>query len=578
MESVYHRGMQRIIHFFQKEKRWFAFALFFLFCLPILLLLRSHAVLSTDDVEHHLARIANYYLALKHGYFPPSWASNLNLGFGYPMFVFAYHLPYAIATFFFISFPVSIQQSYTLTFALSYVFGMLGAYLYTRSHKLSPIISVIMASVYFTAPYMLSNIFSRGAFGEFIFLCFIPWTLYFLRKLFYSPQSVFFGSLFALSLFALITSHVSSLVWFGPLLFIYFYSLKKSEPTPVRTAMLHPIIWGVVGMLIAQPFIFPLFAENKWVWLPNHYIVLEYWKQFPDVRHLLFAWPWIQEHRTLSFLTIGFAVWTVIIFSFFVIWKNGKKSKPIMFWLMILFSCLFLMLPVSRPLWDVFIFMKSLQFPWRMLGAICTTGFILAVYLSQILPRKLLNIFMLLICVFSVIHLFVYARARGVISATDYDWFEYFKSGTSYDEYLPIWSIRYTPHHIYDRVLLREQGEKLFRGKKGVFTPAGNSTVTSWTGFDMDYTVTSSRAAEVIQKTMYYPGWKVWVDGVETSIVYEDAEFPGRVLIPVAEGTHRIQAKFTNDVVSRKIGWWLALGSIPLILFELVSALRTRKK
>lgn len=40
----------------------------------------------THDGENHLARFANYKLALKEGQFPPRWAPNLMNHSGYPVF------------------------------------------------------------------------------------------------------------------------------------------------------------------------------------------------------------------------------------------------------------------------------------------------------------------------------------------------------------------------------------------------------------------------------------------------------------------------------------------------------------
>ena len=37
----------------------------------------------THDGQNHLARLSNYYLALKQGQFPPRWAPNLDAGLGY---------------------------------------------------------------------------------------------------------------------------------------------------------------------------------------------------------------------------------------------------------------------------------------------------------------------------------------------------------------------------------------------------------------------------------------------------------------------------------------------------------------
>ena len=46
----------------------------------------------THDGENHLARIANYAVALRQGQFPPRWAPSFWAGYGYPVFNFNYPL------------------------------------------------------------------------------------------------------------------------------------------------------------------------------------------------------------------------------------------------------------------------------------------------------------------------------------------------------------------------------------------------------------------------------------------------------------------------------------------------------
>ena len=51
----------------------------------------------SHDGELHLARIAAYSQALKHGQFPVRWLPRLNHGYGYPVANFLYPLPFYLA-------------------------------------------------------------------------------------------------------------------------------------------------------------------------------------------------------------------------------------------------------------------------------------------------------------------------------------------------------------------------------------------------------------------------------------------------------------------------------------------------
>src|SRR5260370_42055205 len=81
----------------------------------------------THDGENHLARFANYMLAVRELQFPPRWAPNLFSHFGYPVFNFNYPLANIL------SLPFSLARlNYELTFkilAISAVFfGVVGVW------------------------------------------------------------------------------------------------------------------------------------------------------------------------------------------------------------------------------------------------------------------------------------------------------------------------------------------------------------------------------------------------------------------------------------------------------------------
>ena len=45
------------------------------------------------------------------------------------------------------------------------------------------------------------------------------------------------------------------------------------------------------------------------------------------------------------------------------------------------------------------------------------------------------------------------------------------------------------------------------------------------------------------------PGWKVWVDGKEAPIEYQDLNWRGVITYPVPVGEHKVVVKFTRTKV-----------------------------
>ncbi|KKS45471.1 MAG: hypothetical protein UV09_C0037G0003 [Candidatus Gottesmanbacteria bacterium GW2011_GWA2_42_18] len=52
---------------------------------------------TSHDGPHQIVRFYYYDQLLREGQFPPRWVGGLNYGFGYPLFIFSYHLPWVLA-------------------------------------------------------------------------------------------------------------------------------------------------------------------------------------------------------------------------------------------------------------------------------------------------------------------------------------------------------------------------------------------------------------------------------------------------------------------------------------------------
>src|SRR6185369_1693070 len=70
--------------------------------------------------------------------------------------------------------------------------------------------------------------------------------------------------------------------------------------------------------------------------------------------------------------------------------------------------------------------------------------------------------------------------------------------------------------------------------------PKSTFTVTSWKTGEHLYTVHAPKKTQVLENTMYYPGWRVFVDGNEVVVNYKDSKFPGRLVYEVEKGDHQI--------------------------------------
>ena len=71
-------------------------------------------------------------------------------------------------------------------------------------------------------------------------------------------------------------------------------------------------------------------------------------------------------------------------------------------------------------------------------------------------------------------------------------------------------------------------------------------SVTTWKTQLHRYTIDTPIPTTVVEHTMYYPGWRVWVDGQETQIDYRDAKNPGEIVFALPAGEHKVVARLTE--------------------------------
>lgn len=120
---------------------------------------------TSQDGELHLARIAAYSQALKHGQFPVRWAANLNYDYGYPIFNFVYPLPYLLTSGFnLVGFGLAV--SLKLVLGLSLILSAIFMYQAINFKLKSNWTGLTAAIVYLYAPYRILNVYVRTALGE----------------------------------------------------------------------------------------------------------------------------------------------------------------------------------------------------------------------------------------------------------------------------------------------------------------------------------------------------------------------------------------------------------------------------
>lgn len=521
-------------------------------------LFQDHLLVS-DDYLFHAARTANYYLALKQGQFPPRWAPNLNVSFGYPAFLYTYHLPYAVAAVIH-SMHFSIQQSLNLTVYIFVVVGMIGAYCLARYKKLSQVLSLSLGLVYVLNPYILLNIFWRGALGEIVFYCLLP-LFFWLVDVIVNTKPIKWSGLYivflAIIISALVLSHVISLFVLG-VLTVGYVSVQAWPITKHLHAYLNLLVAGLLAFLLSSWYLLPAQLEKNLIQFDSSKLATVYQQQF---LHILDIFGFVRTLQSNDFflnviqvgplllLMIGLIIWQIISKKNF----SHQGKKQLWMWGTVLVVSLFLTLSQSKFLWDSLGFLRVMQFPWRFLWVSNVALYFLLLEYSKLFSSKTQMIVIIVLLVCALWSAWAYAQPKGFFGRSDYEWYEADTTGSSFNEFTPVGA--QDGYNLSDKVIL-DQG-------------SGSVSVDSWNGTTMKYSTSSSIPSTVVQHTLYFPGWIVTIDGQSVTINSHTEKYPGLISFQVPEGTHSITTSFSGTTIIRQIGLYFSfLGcALTVIVF-----------
>ncbi|MEK7513411.1 MAG: YfhO family protein [Patescibacteria group bacterium] len=361
------------------------------------------------DSQAHIVRLWQFDKVLRSGQFPPAWAPDLYAGRGYPLFIFAYPLPYFIAESFHLlgaDFAVSLK----LTLVLAYFSSVVGMYF------LSGLVGAILWGF---APYMFVKIFITGSLGVVVAYAFIPWFFWAVK------QKKWLGASIFLSLWIL--SHPGKLVIFGPLLLLVF--LQN------RTAYRRFLFSILLALGLSAWYFLPANLELPYTHFKD-FVSHGYVNDFVPFSRLLYS-QWGTNapgwgDNSLS-QQVGIAQWLAIVLSLFF-WR---KLWP---YLLVFSLSIFLMLPQSKFIWDLPTPLQQVSTPWRFLSLAVFTAAISGALAVKMIQSKFLRY----LAAALLIGLALYGNRNHLrineVRFYDQAFFDnYTGVAAGWNEYLPIW-------------------------------------------------------------------------------------------------------------------------------------------
>lgn len=483
----------------------------------------------THDGQDHVARIANFYKNLSEGNIVPRWAGNLNWGYGHPILMFLYPLPsYLASIFHFLGF--SLIDSLKLVFGLSYIASGFAMYLWIKEY-LGEKAGLAAGILYTFAPYRFVDLYVRGAIGEHVAFVFPPLILYFLLKFSKESRSIYLLGI-SLSFASLVLSHNAISLMFLPIVFLYaFYLILRSNKDKLKLSLDYLISYAA-GFGLSAFFWMPAFFEGKYT-LRNIVTSNDYTSRFVNIESLIYG-PW-NYGGTGQFTTqVGILQLAVVILALFLtIYLFRKKDRNWIVSAALLvgfFASLFIMTSSSLPIWEKITTIQKFQFPWRFL----TLSVFFTASLGGFLIGSIEKRFKLLaLGVVVILALFLnkdYWHANGYLNKSDSFFNNVYNGTTDTGESAPIWSVRFM--------------EKRPKAHIEVISGRADIRELERTSTSHKYEVTSYLPTRIRENTLYFPGWRITVNGKPVNIEFQDPANRGLMTFFVEKGKHIIEVEF----------------------------------
>jgi len=536
----------------------YIFWLILISLIPLIALFHSGLLVAHDSVDH-VARIANFCQSLSEGNLIPRWAANLNWGYGHPILMFLYPLPSYFACIFHFG-GFSLVNSTKIVFALSFVFSGIFMYLWIREIW-GKEAGFLAGLLYMFAPYRFVDLYVRGAIGECSAFVWLPLVLYFVLKLNQKQHwRYLIGASFSLA--ALILSHNASSLMFLPVIFGYIaYLILNSNKKFLF--IIHYSLFIILGFSLSAFFWFPAFFEGKYTL--RDIVTKGNITGFEPIQRLIWS-PWNYGITGQFSVQLGVFQWLGVILAPFLIWKFWRQKDKIWIFLAFLFICfwlaVFLILPASRPLYLKISLLQKFQFAWRWLSLAIFPPAVFYAVIVYLLPQKF-KFFCL--CLFIGFSLYInrnFWHAKDYLYKPEHFYTQPYPGTTDTGESAPRWSVRFMEKFPKAHLEVIEGGVKIEeKERKSNYH---------------EYKVIAKTPARLLENTLYFPGWKIFVNGKPVEIQFQDPAYRGLMTFNIPEGEHKIAVQF-GETKLRQFANLISLGGL-IALFLSYFVLKLIKK
>ncbi|CAN5168021.1 hypothetical protein BH11PAT1_BH11PAT1_1380 [soil metagenome] len=589
-------------HFvYPRRKINLVFLLLLISLLPVVSILRK-GTYEAGTLTEHVQIAISFYQTLQDKNLIPLWSGASLAGYGSPVHLFLYPLPYyLIASIHLLG--LSFLASVKLLLALSFVGSGMTMYLWINEER-GKLPAFVAALFYLFAPYHLIELHFRAAIGVTLSFVFLPLCMLFIVKTMKKGE-ITNCLLGGISLALLILSHHAVFIACAPFIFLYAFLLYFTYIKSIKNLLLCCISF-VLGMLLTAFYWLPLLVEGKLIQGFQHLQTSD----FLSIKELLFSPTLLgflfQGHHGETHFLIGYPHLLVLGTSVVLLLKNnmtGVSKKLLIFLTTFSFIYIFLTHPFSRPLWQLPL-MHYIPTSWRLLAPIslltsAVASVLVAIIVNKkesffVLPKKRGNkatqltdkssstriknvlpeyvvahekqIFIIFICVFTIFSTILnWGNRRTVPLNYDkikQDWTRL----PAPDE--KIWTIWVDPNARWIHSIPTTHIE-ILRGNAKILPLSRISTRP-------EYLIEVISPTSFKENTLYFPGWKVYVNNHDYPFQFNTPPFSGLIAFSLPPGLYKVDVTLQN-LFTRAVSQLISLVAI-LVVFCLYTYCSYREK
>ncbi len=512
-----------------------------LYLIPLI----SSGFIIGHDSQIVLAREAARIEAIKDGQFPVRWAQDLNYGYGNPSFIFFYPLS-GYLLFFFHLLTIPLETAYEILLGTSFIFAPIAFYFWVKQF-LNKQAAFIGAIFYGLSPYLFLDVYVRAHIGESLSFVLIPAVLYFLEKNFkkITLTNILLGGI---SYALLIQTHVIMSFMFSFIFASYILLKSKFQIKPI----FHNSLILFLGLMLSAYFWVPIVFESKFInselfvgdWYKNHFLNIS--------KVAYSSWGFgsnVNEKGGLA-PQIGIVQGLLVLLSLTIL--KTKKRKNVLFWIFAFTVGIFMSTNLSSFLWSNLHMLQKFQFPWRFIALSTFSAGVLIAYVFSIYNNKYFKLVTIALLILTAIPM---ARVWKNQSFGDAYYFKYNGTATFHNEATTIWVAGDASKEASEKV-------EIISGEGKIDQKERKSNLHK-------FYVNAETNMKALDNTVYFPGWRVEIDGQKVPIEFQDPNHRGLITFNIPKGNHSALVKFAespvrllSDIISLIALIGLALGLI----------------